>query len=160
MILCPLCRSKARKQLKLTHTLVWECLGESCGLQFAFPQLDEANLGHAYGTHYYPSIEKNHLVKYESTSDLVLRQVLLQLESSLGRLEGLRLLDYGCGSGPLLNIAHELGITPVGIEPDAMARSTTARSGMTAFVNLVELCSQRPAAQFDLIILWNVIEHL
>src|SRR5882762_7688808 len=116
MSLCPLCHSKARKQLKLPHTVVWECLGESCGLQFAFPQLDEADLERAYRAHYYPSIEKNHRVKYEGTSELVLSQVLLQLERSLGGLEGLRLLDYGCGAGPLLSIAHELGISPVGIE--------------------------------------------
>jgi SAM-dependent methyltransferase len=160
MSLCPLCHSKARKQLQLPHTVVWECLGEICGLQFAFPQLDEADLGRAYRTFYYPSIEKRLHVKFESTSDLVLSQVLLQLEPSLGRLEGLRLLDYGCGAGPLLRIAHELGIYPVGIEPDVVARSTTARSGMTAFENLDELRSQRPEAQFDLIILWNVIEHL
>jgi 2-polyprenyl-3-methyl-5-hydroxy-6-metoxy-1,4-benzoquinol methylase len=160
MSLCPLCGSKARKQLKLPHTIVWECLGKSCGLQFAFPQLGEADLGRAYRTHYYPSNEKNHPAKYQCSSSVVLRQVLLQLERSLGRLRGLRLLDYGCGAGPILSIAHELGMFPVGIEPNAVARSTTARSGVTIFANLDELRSQRPAAQFDLIILWNVIEHL
>src|SRR6266436_901266 len=161
MSLCPLCRSKAIKQLKLRHTVIWACLAESCGLRFAFPQLDDEDLARVYTTHYYPSIEESHPVKYESTPDLVLRQVLPQLEAFFGSLKGLRLLDYGCGRGPLSRIAYELGIAPVGIDPDPVARCITAgRLGVDAYPNLRELRSQKPAAQFDLIVLWNVIEHL
>jgi SAM-dependent methyltransferase len=97
----------------------------------------------------------------EGTPDFVLRQILRQLEARFGTLKGLRLLDYGCGRAPLSRIALEFGLVPVGIEPDPVARSVSAASvGMSVYVNLEELRSIEPTRRFDLVILWNVIEHL
>lgn len=158
---CPLCCSSAVQKLTLQHTVVWKCQANDCGLQFAFPQLDEQHLAHLYTTFYYPSTDNRSPVRYEGTPDTVLRQVFTQLQASLGALKGLRLLDYGCGGGPLSHLAFEFGLSPAGIEPDPVARvSTATRLGIPVFANLEELRSQDSAARFDLIVLWNVVEHL
>ncbi len=162
MNLCPLCGSEAVRELNLSHTVIWKCRANNCGLEFASPQLEDHELAHVYSTLYYPATADSRPVKRrEATPDSVLRQVLSQLEASLGTLKGLRLLDYGCGRGPLSRIAFDFGLAPVGIEPDPVARSIAAgRVGMPVYSSLAELCSKRPPAKFELIILWNVIEHL
>jgi SAM-dependent methyltransferase len=161
--LCPLCGGKVVRQLKLSHTVVCRCRAKNCGLEFATPQLDDRELAHLYSTLYYPATGDSRQIRREreGTPDSVLRQVLPQLEATLGALKGLRLLDYGCGRGPLSRIALDFGLDPVGIEPDPVARSIAAgRVGMPVYASVAELCSKYPAAQFELIILWNVIEHL
>lgn len=158
---CPLCDGKADRRWKLPHTVIWRCRRNDCGLEFASPQLEHRELASIYSALYYPSMRDNGAVSCEGTSESVLHQVLPQLEASLGPLRGLRLLDYGCGWGALSRIALALGLRPVGVEPDPVARHTSAAGvGMSVYANLEELCSQDPHAQFDLVVLWNTIEHL
>ena len=158
---CLLCRGKAVRHLQLPHTITWRCRASNCGLEFASPQVGDDELRRIYTAAYYPSIDSSCSIKYGATPDSVVRQVLLQLEASLGSLKGLRLLDYGCGRGMLSRAASYLGLCPVGIEPDPMARSSSAASvGMPVYASLEELRSQDLPPQFDLVILWNVIEHL
>jgi SAM-dependent methyltransferase len=160
-MICPLCRGNAARHMQLAHTTICKCGASNCGLEFASPQLGDSQLRRIYRASYYPSIEDSRFAKYEPTAESVIRQVLLQLEVSLGSLKGLRLLDYGCGRGPISRIALELGLAPVGMEPDPVARSISKASvGMSVYASLEELRSQDLPLQFDLIILWNVIEHL
>jgi len=159
---CRLCGSEAVKQLKLPHTMIWRCRANNCGLEFASPQLEDHELAHFYRTLLYPATDDGHPGTYdEGTPDSVLRQVLPQLETHLGALKGLQVLDFGCGRGPLSRIAFELGLVPVGIEPDPVARTVSAaKVGMRVYGSLDELRFRQPATQFDSVTLWNVIEHL
>jgi 2-polyprenyl-3-methyl-5-hydroxy-6-metoxy-1,4-benzoquinol methylase len=130
-------------------------------LQFADPQLDERNLTEAYKSLYYPPERNGSPIECENTSENVLRQVLSQLEHRVGALRGLRLLDYGCGAGSLLRVASEFAMQPIGIESDAQARSTARDvAGVPVYRDLEELTTVAPDRQFDVIILWTVIEHL
>lgn len=43
--------------MTLAHSSVWECEASYCGLQFALPQLEEAQLHAAYTNLYYPDAE-------------------------------------------------------------------------------------------------------
>jgi 2-polyprenyl-3-methyl-5-hydroxy-6-metoxy-1,4-benzoquinol methylase len=130
-------------------------------LEFASPQLQDDDLARAYSTLYYPVSANSNVFQREGTPDSVLRQVLSQLEGLFGTLNGLQLLDYGCGLGQLSQIAVEFGLAPVGIEPSPQARSIAAEQvKMPVYANLADLGAKRPSAQFDLIILWNVIEHM
>src|SRR6266404_265959 len=124
---CPLCGCVAALHFSLAHTHVWRCLARECGLQFARPQLDRADLARAYTNLYYPAAENGDPTRLENTSDSILRQVFRQLEAQLGSLAGLRLLDYGCGRGTLLSVAIDLGMRPTGIESDPYARLAAAR---------------------------------
>ena len=158
---CPLCNSEAGRKIKLPHTVIWGCRASDCGLEFASPQLKDDELMRVYSALYYPGTDDSRSVQREGTPDSVLRQVLPQLEASLGSLKGLRLLDYGCGRGTLSRIASDFGMTPMGIEPSSLARSAAAELvGMPVFASLAELSAKHATAQFELIILWNVIEHL
>jgi len=160
-VTCPLCGNEAVRQLKLPHTVAWRCRADSCGLRFASPQLSDQDLARAYSTHYYLPADDGHSGKYEDTSYLVTPQVVPQLEPVLGSLKGMRLLDYGCGRGSISGVALEVGLVPMGIEPDPVARNFTAtRFGVPVYANLEELRLRDSGAQFDVIILWNVIEHL
>jgi cyclopropane fatty-acyl-phospholipid synthase-like methyltransferase len=90
-----------------------------------------------------------------------LRQVLSQLEHGSGALRGLRVLDYGCGTGALLRVATEFGMLPTGIESDVQARSTAmGAAGVRVYRDLEELSLDESMQQFDVVILWTVIEHL
>ena len=158
---CPLCASAAATELHLPHSVVWKCRADDCGLEFASPQLQDNELERAYSTHYYPGTRNSHPFRREGTPDSVLRQILPQLERHLGTVHGLRLLDYGCGRGQLSQIASDFGLAPIGIEPDPLARNVAAeRVRMPVYANLAALCAEHSTAQFDLVILWNVIEHL
>jgi len=79
----------------------------------------------------------------------------------LGDLSGRSLLDFGCGTGTLCRIAAEFGLQPVGIEPDPRAREEIRRNhSFTVFESLVELQKVQAGKRFDLITMWDVIEHL
>lgn len=158
---CPLCNSGATRHLTLVHTSVWECAAPDCGLEFAVPQLDKEALARAYADLYYPANRNGREVRFENTPDSILRQVFQKLESHFDSLRGLRLLDYGCGRGALSRIGQEFGLITAGIEPDPNARSIAASiPRMIVYPNVAELREAKPTGQFELIILWTVIEHL
>jgi len=161
MTKCPLCGSDVVHKFTLPHTTVWQCQQSNCGLQFASPQLGEQELARAYSTHYYPSAKGTASGAYEETPPSIARQLLSQLNARVGSLKGLRMLDYGCGRGPVSAVAPEFGLIQTGIEPDPTARNTAAdQLKMPVYLSLDALRSHVPSPQFDLILLWQVIEHL
>jgi SAM-dependent methyltransferase len=158
---CPLCRSEASRRFELAHTSVWRCRASDCGLQFALPQLDEAALARAYTKHYYPSNGNGTAPTYENTPEEILRQTFGEARARFGPLAGRRLLDFGCGVGRLCHLAREHGIHTTGIEPDASARQLAAKTvGMRVYASFDELRAAEPNASFDIITIWDVIEHL
>ncbi len=161
MTRCPLCNSRAKRHLTLAHSSVWECAASCCGLQFAMPQLEEAQLRAAYASLYYPDAEDCHVARYENTPDSVLRQVLRQIDAKFGPLIGKEVLDYGCGTGSLCHVAIECGARPVGVEADPNARKAVRRAGLfPVYEGLETLQNDRGGSPFDFIFLWEVIEHL
>ena len=157
---CPLCGNNAKDHLRLSHTGVRKCLSPSCGLLFAFPQLDDVALGAAYQKFYYPD-RVTGVAIYENTPEEILRQTFDRVELELGPLAGKKLLDLGCGIGRLCQIAREYGVSVTGIEPDANAREKANRiANVRAYSSLSNLCDAEPNAQFDIVSMWDVIEHL
>jgi 2-polyprenyl-3-methyl-5-hydroxy-6-metoxy-1,4-benzoquinol methylase len=158
---CPLCQSEAVKRFELAYTIVWRCRAAGCCLQFALPQLDEATLARAYSTHYYPSNGNASDLTYENTPEQILRQTFGEVRAKLGPLAGKKLLDFGCGLGRLCQVAEEYGIRATGIEPDANAREKACKSsGLRAYASLGSLREAQPEAKFDIVTMWDVIEHL
>lgn len=97
----------------------------------------------------------------ENTPREVIAQALRHIVRRIGRGPGLRLLDYGCGIGEFSRVAQELGLHPVGIEQDVEARSHIDRESLfPVYPDLETLQRNAPDSRFDLIVLWQVIEHL
>jgi len=164
---CPLCYTEAKYRFGLGHTAAWACVSPVCGLLFADPQLDEKSLKHAYTAHYYPSNGNGNgngngkSTSYENTPEEILRQTFNRAESELGPLVGKNLLDFGCGVGGLCKIASEYGIRVSGIEPDANAREKALKSSdLRVNASLDGLRQTQPEAKFDIVTMWDVIEHL
>jgi cyclopropane fatty-acyl-phospholipid synthase-like methyltransferase len=156
---CPHCMSIAKHRFGLAHTTVWACTSPACGLLFADPQLDDRNLADAYTSHYYPS--NGNAAIYENTPEAILRQTFDKAEAELGSLAGKNLLDFGCGVGGLCRVMGEYGVLAMGIEPDANAREKACKyGGLRAYACLESLRKEQPDAKFDLITVWDVIEHL
>jgi cyclopropane fatty-acyl-phospholipid synthase-like methyltransferase len=146
--------------MRLPHTEVWKCLNPSCALMFAFPQLDDLALGAAYQNFYYPAPDTG-IAAYENTPEQILRQAFDKAEAELGPLAGKSLLDFGCGVGALCKVASEYGIRAVGIEPDANAREKACESiGLRTYASLRDLREAHPYSKFDIVTMWDVIEHL
>jgi 2-polyprenyl-3-methyl-5-hydroxy-6-metoxy-1,4-benzoquinol methylase len=156
---CPLCNSFAVPSFALTHTQVWRCTGDSCRLQFAWPQLNDQDLREAYEKFYYPGGDTEE--HFDPTSEGVLRQFFESVRATHPDLAGKRILDYGCGPAVLARVAKEYGMIPTGIEPDANARQKVRATKLCpVYANVDELRQANPDARFDWIVLWNVIEHL
>jgi SAM-dependent methyltransferase len=147
--------------MALPHTTVWKCNSGKCGLEFAHPQLAPDALASAYSNLYYPGHEAEKGPEFGNTPKTTLQDFFGQLEKRIGSLRGLRLLDYGCGRGALLEVAKEFGMQVCGIESDPQARMAAgAIPDASIYSNVDDLQRAEPNAQFDLVILWTVIEHL
>ena len=70
-----------------------------------------------------------------------------------------RLLDVGCGSGAFLVCARDRGLEAVGLElAHAAARAARERAGVPVLVGGLEALA--PAARFDVVTLWNVLDQV
>lgn len=157
---CPLCGGKAKPRYKLGHTNAFQCRTTDCGLQFAFPQLDDQALARAYEMLYYPAAENRPAI-LENAPEFEVRTLLSVVESRIGSLRGKRILDYGCGNGLQPRIAHEMGADTVGIEQSATARAHIDESGHgIAYATLHELKQHDRSPEFDCILMCDVVEHL
>jgi 2-polyprenyl-3-methyl-5-hydroxy-6-metoxy-1,4-benzoquinol methylase len=158
---CPQCKRESQESLHLLHTTVWECPNSLCSLRFASPQLDDTQLQAAYEKHYYPRSDNASAEIWENTPMVVLHQVFGSVIRQFDGVAGKSLLDYGCGKGNLCRLAREIGMEVVGIEPDEAARTqASATISNEVFAHLSGLQRAHPNRQFDLICLWESIEHL
>jgi 2-polyprenyl-3-methyl-5-hydroxy-6-metoxy-1,4-benzoquinol methylase len=161
MTVCPKCNRESQEHLHLPHTTVWECQNSRCSLRFAAPQLDDAQLQAAYEKHYYPRSDNGSVEIQVNTPAAVLRQVFDVVIRQLNGVASRSLLDYGCGIGNLCRLACEFGMEVVGIESDEAARTQTSTDlSIEVFGRLSDLQRAHPGRQFDLICLWDSIEHL
>jgi 2-polyprenyl-3-methyl-5-hydroxy-6-metoxy-1,4-benzoquinol methylase len=157
---CPLCSQNARQRLRLRHTGVMSCPNPDCGLMFAFPQLDDQALEAAYRKHYYPHPQTG-VPEYENTPEQFLRQVFDRANTQLAPLAGKSLLDFGCGVGRLCRVARNYGMRTVGIEVDANARDMASRDErLEVFADVKTLKAAQAGTKFDVITMWDVVEHL
>ncbi len=160
MSTCPLCAQKAQKHMTLPHTEVMACTNRFCELMFASPQLSSEQLDAAYRHFYYPAPDTS-LAPYENTPEEIIRHTFAEATSMFGPLRGKTLLDFGCGVGGLCRIGREYGLKTTGIEPDAFARQRAMATGaLEVYASVDELQAANPEPRFDIITMWDVIEHL
>lgn len=69
-----------------------------------------------------------------------------------------RLLDIGCGTGEFLDEAERAGFAVTGLDPSATACRIAGRRHQVIFGRLEEAVI--PAAAYDVVTLWSVLEHV
>lgn len=165
---CPVCGSE-RIGYCLTakdHTVslqdfeIWHC--EACSFRFTQNIPAPAEIGAYYRSENYISHSNtqiglvNRLYHFARKFTLYQKKQLLQ---NAVHLQSGKLLDIGAGTGAFCNYMKQAGWNVTGLEPDTVARRVAKEIHQ---VNLLEIEAlfELPAASFDAITLWHVLEHV
>ena len=129
----------------------------SCGLVYLNPRLSAKRIIEAYA-----GGEDRAFIKQDAMRIRTFIEALQELSSKyrLKLTPETRVLDVGCAGGAFLRAAKQLGLSPVGVEPSRWL-SEYARKTYNLDVQSGTLLEQNFESQsFDLVTLWDVIEHL
>jgi 2-polyprenyl-3-methyl-5-hydroxy-6-metoxy-1,4-benzoquinol methylase len=165
---CPVCQSRDINPL-LTVTdytvskeeyVIWQC--GSCSLRFTQDVPSETTIGPYYKSPDYIShtnTSKGLINKlYQSVRKYTLEQKSKFIAAQTGIIGG-KLLDVGCGTGAFLAAMKKEGWEVLGLEPDEEARELARKLYRLTVFESSQL-DQLPAAGFDAITLWHVLEHV
>lgn len=161
---CPCCNSRNQSAIHSSFDyffsnepfLIMQC--NECGLRITNPQPIKEKLELYYKTNEYLSHngKKNDIV---SRVYLFIRKLNIQKKYSLVTAfsKGLKLLDYGCGTGELLNYFKCKGFLVKGLEPNDKARSIAIK---TYGLEVVQDINQLKSSSFNIITFWHSLEHI
>jgi SAM-dependent methyltransferase len=163
---CPLCGSARLKEFLHTRDKhgrprnsyhVVRCA--RCGFLFRHPAILPERLGDLYSSGRYAKFlggkyTRKRQRRYEVTM------------APFGRLfaagDGRRLLDFGCGNGAFLDLAHERGFDCFGVDlaADAVEVARLKPSGRNVHHGSPQEIPALAAGGFDVITMWSVLAHL
>ena len=124
-----------------------------CGLFFRTPRLSDTAEADKY----------RHQVYDESYSDAIGKAKKDIYISTLKKIGGLRgkILDVGCANGYFLSLAREQGWDPYGIEiSEFLLRKARENLGEKQIFGVPLKNARFPSDFFDVITLWDVLDHL
>ena len=134
----------------LFQGLVTYCVRRDCGFLVQWPMPDAVRLLEAYG-----AVEDPLYLAEKENRYLTFRRAL----GLLGPPDGRRLLDVGAYCGIFVDVARQAGFAAEGIELSRWAvREARALGLPVRNETLVE--AARTGARYDVLTLWDVIEHL
>jgi hypothetical protein len=164
--ICPVCNSS-----KVSRTLMerpdyefgltfkskyWKCNNSSCGLVFVSPKPTPNEVSGFYGV--YSTHVSNQQIKAISMATRISRSLYLKNITSLfeeRELREIKVLDYGCGNGNLLQDLSTIGIKDImGYDMDPVACSFAAKQGLNVFSDIEKVKTNGP---YDYIFLNHVI---
>ncbi len=122
-----------------------------CGLIYENPREPEAVIEEDYAQVEDPDYEREAQGRVRTFTRLLDR---LEQIRSRGRLA-----DIGCYTGVFLELARQRGWETLGVEPSEWAARKAEEKGLTV-VNKPLRHAALPADSFDVVTLWDVIEHL
>jgi SAM-dependent methyltransferase len=130
------------------HPAIWRC--RDCRLLFQSPRPTEAELLAAYG-----AVEDPVYLAESQNRVLTFRRAL----RLLGEPRGRRLLDVGAYVGLFVEVARDAGFEAEGLELSRWAAAEARRRGLAVRNETVEERA-RSGARYDVVTLWDVLEHL
>jgi 2-polyprenyl-3-methyl-5-hydroxy-6-metoxy-1,4-benzoquinol methylase len=133
------------------HAIVQCC---NCGLIYSNPRWDDSELLDSY-----EAVQDPLYLQEREGRVLTFEQHLRPLEKITGQARGRKLLDVGCYIGVFLEIAAKHGWDAWGIEPSQWAAEQAKKLGLNVISGTLETANL-PEASFDVVTLWDVIEHL
>lgn len=130
----------------------------SCGLLYRHPGIRSDRLGDLYAGGYGTFLSG----KYRRARRRRYRLVLDAFAPVFDAGDGRRLLDFGCGNGLFLRVAHRRGFDCHGVDlaPDAIAAARKRRSGRKTYVGAPLDVPAIAAGGFHVITMWSVLAHL
>lgn len=125
-----------------------------CGLVYARERLPAGEIEARY-----EEVEDPLYDRERDARKLTFRRHLAAIEKLTGPAAGRRLLDVGCHIGVFVEAAAAAGWDARGIDPSAWAVDLARQRGLPVDQGVLER-GRYPSASFDVITLWDVIEHL
>lgn len=147
--MCIVCGNTRATASRLRADLV-HC--ESCGLIYN-PSATENNA--EFGQHYYVDGVYS---DYSAERDAIRRSAIARLQVLERLVAGRRLLDVGCAEGYFIDVARSRGWDTVGLELSPYASARARSSGLQVIEG--SILAPPELAPFDVITLWDTIEHL
>ncbi len=133
-----------------------------CGLFYLSPRPDRSEIAHYYPEDYWPHNVVAIADRFTALARLNWRRAMdkrLQTVLPYAGERG-RVLDIGCATGGFLESMRRLGWQSFGVEPNQKAVTyARERFGLEVFCGELEQASY-PTGFFDLVTLWDVLEHL
>ncbi len=134
------------------HYTIVRC--QQCGLVYTNPRPTGQAIVETY-----QSVEDPLYVEERDGRVLTFERHLESLERLTGPADGRLLLDVGCYTGVFVEIAGEHGWDARGVEPSRWAVEQAQARGLHVTQGTLDTASL-PDAHFDVVTLWDVIEHL
>ncbi len=134
------------------HAQVVECC--HCGLVYANPRWSPEVVLDAY-----TAVEDETYVAERPGRELTFRHHLRQLERIIGPAGGRALLDVGAYIGVFVEVAAAGGWRAEGVEPSLWAATAARQRGLAVHAGTLASAGL-PDASFDVVTMWDVIEHL
>jgi SAM-dependent methyltransferase len=157
---CPFCHAPTTADV-WSNDPIGECRLVHCGacdITFTSPPLGETELEPFYAASYFGPVNRRFWPPLEWIVHRFRRRRAKRLHALAGRPG--RALDIGCGRGVTLFHLRELGWEVAGIERSPTA-AEHARDELDLDVDTAGFDPKRYASeQYDLVILWHVLEHL
>ncbi len=133
------------------HTIV-QC--RQCGLVYTNPRPGPHDILDTY-----QAVEDPLYVEEREGRELTFEHHLKPLERLTGPPNGRSLLDVGCYTGVFVEIAARHGWDAWGVEPSHWAAEQAQARGHYVVQGTLET-ADLPEAYFDVVTMWDVIEHL
>ena len=165
---CPFCHTDTHHKvfIRPDNCQVRVCV--NCHTLYVSPAPTESILNAFYSNYHkdhfgFPSVTVQEFIEVElSNFDMQSdpRYVYVSKEVKLNKTSKLKVLDFGCGTGSFLLRAQSLGAEVYGLELDKMAVDFCHQVGLKNVFLGSEDDVEIFGAQFDLIVLNDVIEHI
>ena len=130
-----------------------------CGFLFRHPGIRPERLGELYASGRYAEFlggkyTDKRIRRYEVT--------MAPFGNLFASGDGRRLLDFGCGNGLFLDLAHQRGFDCYGVDlaEDAIRVARSKPSGRRAYHGTPLEVPELAAGGFDVITMWSVLAHL
>jgi 2-polyprenyl-3-methyl-5-hydroxy-6-metoxy-1,4-benzoquinol methylase len=135
---------------------VVRCVG--CGFLYRHPGIRPERLGELYAGHYDRFLTGRYARKRRRRYEMVMDGFGPMLAEGGGR----RLLDYGCGAGIFLELAHDRGFDGYGVDlsESSIERARKQPGGQHAYFGAPLDVPEIAAGGFDVVTLWSVMAHL
>ena len=134
------------------HHVVVQC--QKCGLVYANPRIDQHDILDTY-----QAVEDPLYLEEREGRVLTFEHHLKPLDRIAGLPSGRPLLDVGCYTGVFVEIAARHGWDAWGVEPSRWAVEQAQACKLHVVQGTLDT-ADLPEAHFEVVTLWDVIEHL